>query len=103
MSPVYEFYVYQIFRKRSEPGQAYLKSFLVTAHGHMGAKSYAGKARESFSADIRANNLTMYFRCTKRAGVMACARHPGEVEYKGCMAITKQQVAYFDARRQMNP
>lgn len=98
----FDFYVYLIYHER-ESDLRYVKSFIVTAPGHLLAKETARDNCAEFLEGIERNKFVSFFACSKRIGALSSDAEPGRCDYKGVNEITRQQAEYFASHRQMNP
>ncbi len=98
----FDFFVYLIYHKR-ETDIRYVKTFKVTAPGHVIAQEIARDNCAEFIEGIQRNKFHCYFACSKRIGAVSSDFERGRCDSMGEVEITRQQAEYFANHRQMNP
>ena len=102
-SPIFEFYVYSIYRKRGDD-QRRCKVFRVFSTGyHLALESInSHDEQQDIDNDKSQNKLDLFFKCVKRKGIESKPdSYRGIIEFVDDICLTAEQVEFFRQNRVM--
>ncbi|QPX74996.1 hypothetical protein PHOOPHIGHTERS_35 [Serratia phage vB_SmaS_PhooPhighters] len=100
-SPIYEFFVYRIYRLRNSE-QFKLRTWRVYSTGHLLAKHAATQSKDDIGDLMTGCKVVTFFMSSKRKEIMAVSgKSFGDIEYLGEMDLKKDHAMYFQNNQQI--